>query len=91
MAERSMKFILNEQLTGEELGKVQHIFYWMTLKKDLRYKWNVFTNHLLVPEDWVELPLPDALYPLYFLLRPFLGLKRIYLRWRGKTDPGISN
>jgi hypothetical protein len=63
----------------------------MELKKDLGYKWNVFTNHLLVPEDWVELPLPDALYPLYFLLRPFLGLRRIYQRWRGVTPEEASN
>jgi len=91
MAERSLKFILNDQLTGEELGKVRHIFHWMELKKDLGYKWNVFTNHLLVPEDWVELPLPDSLYPLYILLRPFLGLKRIYLRWRGTAPEDFAN
>ncbi len=91
MADRSLKFILNEQLTGEELGKVRHIFHWMELKKGLRYKWNVFTNHLLVPEDWIELPLPDVLYPMYFLLRPILGLKRIYSRWRGSVPEEVSH
>jgi hypothetical protein len=91
MADRSLKFILNDELTGEELGKVRHIFHWMELKKGLRYKWNVFTNHLLVPEDWVELPLPDVLYPLYFVMRPFIGLKRIFSRWRGVAPKDISN
>jgi hypothetical protein len=91
MADRSLKFILNDELTGEELGKVRHIFHWMELKKGLRYKWNVFTNHLLVPEDWVELPLPDALYPLYFVMRPFIGLKRIYSRWRGAAAEDVSS
>ena len=28
------------------------------------------------PNDWLQLPLPDALFPLYFVLRPFLWLWR---------------
>ena len=32
------------------------------------------------PNDWAVLPLPDALFPLYFLLRPFLWLWRRFRR-----------
>ena len=88
MAEQSLKTILNARYTDEEIGRVhgfKHIFYWMKLKKDWRYKWSALTKNLVIPEDWMELPLPDALYPLYWLLRPFLWLKRNRFHRRGGT------
>lgn len=33
------------------------------------------------PNDWLSLPLPDALFPLYFVLRPFLWLWRLGRRF----------
>jgi hypothetical protein len=79
MANHSLKFILNAQITDEEMEDVlafRYILYWMRLKKGLRYKWNTLTKYAVNPRDWMVLPLPDALYPLYWLLRPFLRLKR---------------
>jgi hypothetical protein len=79
MANHSQKFILNAQIADEEMENVlaiRHIFYWMRLKEGLRYKWNTLIKYTVNPRDWMVLPLPDALYPLYWLLRPFLRLKR---------------
>ncbi len=94
LADRSLESILNTRDPGEEMGRVfgvPNIFYRMKLKKDLRYKWNALTNDLVFPKDWVELPLPDALYPLYFLLQPFFGLKRIYFRRREAAPKDVSS
>jgi hypothetical protein len=79
MADRSQKFILDAQITDEEMENVlaiRYIPYWMRLKPGLRYKWNTLIKYTVNPRDWMKLPLPDALYPLYWLLRPFLRLKR---------------
>ncbi len=79
MANHSLKFILNAQITDEEMEDVlaiRHIRYWTSLKKDWRYKWNTLVKYTVNPRDWMVLPLPDTLYPLYWLLRPFLRLKR---------------
>jgi hypothetical protein len=79
IANHSLKFILNAQLTNEEMENVlafRYILYWMRLKKGLRYKWNTLIKYSINPRDWMVLPLPDALYPLYWILRPFLRLKR---------------
>jgi hypothetical protein len=87
MADHSYKTIMNAQYSGTVEGaqRLRLILYRTKLKKDLRYKWNAFNAIWAVPEDWLDLPLPDALYPLYWLLRPFLWLRRYHLsRRRGR-------
>jgi len=96
MANRSLKSIFSVRFTREEMDKgrgLRNIIYWMKLKKDLRYKWNTLTMSWNNPTYWIELPLPDALHPLYYLLRPFLMLKHNRFRRRGghpRTSPPES-
>lgn len=83
LAEYALKAILDASYTGTEVGQFQrfkNILYLTKLKPSLRYKWAVFSKAWVIPHDWQELPLPDALFPLYWLLRPFLWLRRYHLR-----------
>lgn len=82
LAEYALKAILDASYTGAEGGQFQRIrqtLYLMQLKKELRYKWVTLRKIWFLPDDWQELPLPDALFPLYGLLRPFLWLRRFHL------------
>ena len=93
MANHSQKFILNAQIADEEMEDVlaiRYILYWMRLKKGWRYKWNTLTKYAVNPRDWMVLPLPDALYPLYWLLRPFLRLKRDPYIPRGERPEDVA-
>jgi hypothetical protein len=94
LANHSQKFILNAGIPDEEIENVlrfRYILYWMRLKKDLRYKWNTLIKYSVNPRDWMVLPLPDALYPLYWLLRPFLRLKREPSFPRGNAPEDVAN
>jgi hypothetical protein len=94
LATRSLKFVLNPRFTDEEMERVlgiRYILYWMKLKKGLRYKWNTLTQYSASPDDWLELPLPDALYPLYLPLRPLLRLKRNRPRRHGGPPQDVAN
>jgi hypothetical protein len=45
--------------------------------KDLHHKLQAFLVFFKpIPQDWHDVPLPQRLYPLYYLLRPVLWLKR---------------
>lgn len=93
MAAHSLKAISNARYSGAERGGFRRlgiILYRMKFKKELRYKWNTLTKIWTIPADWSELPLPDALYPLYWLLRPFLWLQRYHLRGR-RGHPDRAN
>lgn len=50
--------------------------YLLGLKKDFRYQWAVLTAEFFCPTDWKTVPLPDTLFPLYFILRPILSVWR---------------
>jgi hypothetical protein len=63
----------------------KHVLYLTNLKKSPRYKWEALSKIMLLPEDWQELALPDSLFPLYGLLRPFLWLWRYHLRPLGNS------
>jgi hypothetical protein len=94
LADRSLKFVSNAEITDEEMENVlrfRYILYWMRLRKGLRYKWNTLTKYSVNPRDWMVLPLPDALYPLYWPLRPFLRLKREPSLRRGDAPEDIAN
>jgi hypothetical protein len=90
LARRSLKAILDQNYRGGEFGKLQrikHILNVMQLKSGLRYKWDTLRRFWVLPTDWQDAPLPDALFPLYGLLRPFLWLRRAY-RYRRNGLPG---
>jgi hypothetical protein len=83
----SLKAILDPNYRGGEFGRLQrlkHILNVIHLKSGLRYKWDTLRRFWVLPTDWQDAPLPDALFPLYGLLRPFLWLRRMLRFWRGK-------
>jgi hypothetical protein len=89
LAAHSLENILNPEYYGDIKGRfvrVRHIPYRMRFKKGLRYKWNTLLRTWDLPDDWIEFPLPDALFPLYWVLRPFIYLKRNYLSRRAGQD-----
>ena len=91
LARRSLKAILDQNYRGGEFGKLQrikHVLNVMHLKSGLRYKWDTLRRLWVLPTDWQDAPLPDALFPLYGLLRPFLWLRRYY-RYRFKGLPPL--
>ena len=55
----------------------------LALKPDARFAWHEFLHTLTKPEDWRRLDLPDALFFLYFPLRPALLIGD----WLAKTLP----
>jgi hypothetical protein len=83
LAGHSIKAIQDLSYRGSEFGKLQrfkHLLYAAQLKGAWRYKWNTLRKFWIAPYDWQDMPLPDSLYPLYGLLRPFLWLRR-YLQY----------
>jgi hypothetical protein len=89
MADHSLKSILNARYPwaeGDGYQRLKLILYRTRLRIDLRYKWKALTQIWTVPDDWLDLPLPDVLYPLYWLLRPFLWFKRHRLRRRAGPE-----
>jgi hypothetical protein len=57
------------------------------LKPNLRYRWIEFLDQICAPEDWNRLPLPEWLFFLYPLLRPFSWTGRRLWRAVAKTNP----
>ena len=51
-------------------------FYLVKLKKGLKYKLSALSSPWIEVEDWKTIPLPDFLFPLYFVLRPILWLRQ---------------
>ena len=65
-------------LTPMYLHSKRHRFM---LRKNLRYKLVVLLSHFGAGNygDWQRFPLPDAFFPLYFLIRPFTWVFRWYI------------
>jgi hypothetical protein len=84
LAQISIKGILDTSYTGESrrFQGIKQVIYIMKLKKGLRHKWTAFSKLWLIPNDWRDLPLPDVIFPLYWLLRPFFWLRRLYRHQR---------
>ena len=52
-----------------------------SLNRDFKYKLLVFQGQICtIPYDWQTVPLPDILFPLYYVLRPFMWFWRIYIQ-----------
>ena len=64
-------------LVQEKLNEIK-------LRPELRYKLHCFATSLTSTNDWSTLRLPDVLFPLYFVLRPFLWFWRWFLKEAGK-------
>jgi hypothetical protein len=83
LAEGSVRALVNPNYRGQEEGRFlrfRETFYLMGLKKSLRYKLATLSKFWVRPEDWQELPLPDSLFFLYGVLRPFLWVRHYLSR-----------
>ena len=55
--------------------------HYFRLNRDFRYKLLVFQRQIgTIPYDWRTVPLPDFLFPLYYVLRPFIWFWRVYIK-----------
>lgn len=59
-----------------QLNAFRHMPYRMKLKTDLRYQWSDFSRIWFSANDWKTYPLPDVLFPLYYMVGPFSWLRR---------------
>jgi hypothetical protein len=78
-----------ELLAVGQLNAFRHLPYRMKLKADLRYQWSDFSRIWLSvsANDWKRYPLPDLLFPLYYVLGPFSWLRRKYLMTTNRAGP----
>lgn len=52
-----------------------------SLNRDFKYKLLVFQRQICtIPYDWQTVPLPDFMFPLYYVLRPFIWFWRVYIQ-----------
>jgi hypothetical protein len=57
----------------------------INLRQEIRYKLYCLATGLTSPNDWKILRLPDVLFPLYFVLRPFLWFWRWFVKGANKS------
>ncbi len=58
------------------IGRIQDVRYQLKLSTSVAYKLDHVGSRLLDVEGWDSLPLPDALFPLYYLLGPLTWMAR---------------
>jgi hypothetical protein len=58
------------------MPRLRLLRYHLRMKGSWVYAWRVVGQLLFVQDDWDQVTLPDWLFPLYLLLRPFLWLWR---------------
>lgn len=58
------------------IGRVQDVLYQLKLTGSWAYKIDQIGSRLLDVDGWNSVPVPDALFPLYYLLGPFTWLSR---------------
>ena len=73
-----------EAVGGRQLA---HIPYMLKLRPEFAYKWRSLYCFSLRTEDYAVIHLPDRLFFLYFLLRPFIWGFRQLQKYRQQTDP----
>jgi len=61
-------------------GKILFVFYKLQLKKSVAYYFDSVFRLRTHPTDWELIKLPDKLFPLYYLLRPFLLIYKSFVR-----------
>ncbi|MGQ9848309.1 MAG: nucleotidyltransferase family protein [Bacteroidales bacterium] len=77
----AIKSLLNRLnfLTLKRIERLKRVYYLTLLKKSLRYKWQCWYAPMTNLEDWKTLPLPNFLFILYFIFRPFLWFYHNYI------------
>ncbi|MFO1433618.1 MAG: nucleotidyltransferase family protein [Candidatus Competibacteraceae bacterium] len=67
----------DRSLWDDSVGRrLAHLFYSLNFRPEFAYKWRSLYCFCLRTEDYAVIRLPDRLFPLYFLLRPFIWLFR---------------
>lgn len=61
-------------------GKIKYPFYRMQLKADIKYYFDLLYRLRTHFSDWEILNIPENLFFLYYLLRPFLLLYKLIVR-----------
>lgn len=67
----------SENAKHKGLSRITHKIYLFKLKKSWKYRFHVFSVLSTNQGNWKMLKLPDRLFFLYFILRPFLYLAQI--------------
>lgn len=77
----AVKSLVNRQnyLILKGIKRIKRVYYLTLLKRTFRYKWQCWIAPMTNLEDWKTLPLPNFLFGLYFLFRPFLWFYHNYL------------
>lgn len=82
---KSEEFLTSEKVLFEHRPKISQNFltyyfnllkYKLCLMKDWQYKKDVIKQNATDTLDWESISLPAILFPLYYLIHPFLWLKR---------------
>jgi hypothetical protein len=82
---KSVKSILasEKENTSGGFHKLNNLFYFMKLRKPLKHKIRCLAYERTSYVDWQILSLPDRLFFLYYILRPFLMIYgRIRMKWK---------
>lgn len=66
--------------TTSQIARINRPFYLSKLNKKSKYKFNCFFKMTTNVLDWKTVPLPDSLFFLYYLLRPFTWFYNAYLK-----------
>jgi hypothetical protein len=90
LVDRAIRSISGEEQAMHSIGieRVQKPIYRMKLHPGLLYKlecWNIVRPN---PDDWRVVQLPEWLFFLYFILRPFTWFYLAYLKPLGKGKRG---
>ncbi len=83
LVKRARRALLRGRLFWDDsVGRqLAHLPYMLKLRPEFAYKWRSVYCLSLRTEDYAVIRLPDRLFPLYFLLRPFLwGFRRLQRR-----------
>jgi hypothetical protein len=82
LAEQGLKIILSESDINRPEGHFRRwhsLRYRSSLKASWRFKLAEFSQLWIIEDDWEDISLPDWMFPLYFVSRPFLWLRRYHL------------
>jgi hypothetical protein len=88
LAARALSVLLMDEkavLASQRFGRLKYLDYTLHLRRRLPFRAHM-KNMMIASADFSDLPLPERLFWLYYLLRPWLWLKRRYLG-RRHTDP----
>ncbi|MCB9134580.1 MAG: nucleotidyltransferase family protein [Anaerolineales bacterium] len=80
-AAQAMEIIFEGFGAGAGQGRRWRALHYGTgMKASWRFKLAVLSQLWMTEDDWEEIALPDALFPLYFVLRPLLWFRRYRMR-----------